>query len=140
MDDTPMNRLYKRVLCQAPIEQVFDALVTDSVVAEWMTADVELDPWVDGCIVVAVDGWPKLAGHVVAFEPPGRLVVQWQADDWRTSATLTFDLEESGRGCWVMIEEVGFVGDDEIFAQREVLWSHWLIRLAAVVARSRWSS
>ena len=131
-----MNRLAKRVLCQAPIAEVFEALVTDTVMAEWMTADVELDPWVDGSIIVAVDGWPAISGHVVAVEAPHRLALQWQAEDWRTSATLTIDLEDADTECWVKIEEVGFVDDDEIFAQREVLWSHWLIRLAAVVARA----
>ena len=132
-----MNHLAKRVLCQAPIADVFEALTTDSVIAEWMTAAVEFDPWVDGSVVVAIAGWPELSGHVVEYAPLHRLVVRWQAEDWRTPATLRIDLVEAGAECWVMIEEEGFVDDDEIFAQREVLWAHWLIRLAAVVARAQ---
>ncbi len=135
-----MNSLAKRVLCHAPIADVFEALATDSVIAEWMTAAVEFDPWVDGSVVVAIAGWPELRGHVVEFAPPQRLVLRWQAEDWRTPANLTINLVEAGTECWVMIEEVGFVDDDEILAQREVLWSHWLIRLAAVVARAQLNS
>lgn len=135
-----MSSLAKRVLCHAPITDVFEALCTDSVIAEWMTAAVEFDPRVDGSVVVAIAGWPELRGHVVELTPPRRLVLRWQAEDWRAPAYLTIDLVEAGTECWVMIEEVGFVDDDEVFAQREVLWSHWLIRLAAVVARAQSSS
>lgn len=49
---------------------------------------------------------------------------------------LTVEVASAYAGCWVVIDETGFAGDDAAtLAERDTLWSHWLIRLAAVVAR-----
>lgn len=130
-----MGTVRKRVLCQASADRVFTALITDRDVAEWMTADVEMEPWAGGSVLVRVRGWPELAGRVVELAPPRRLVLRWQASGWTAPATLTAELHDSPDGCWVEIVEAGWGGDGAVLAERDSLWSHWLIRLAAVVAR-----
>lgn len=123
------------MLCQAPPQRVFSALVTDADVGEWMTADAEIEPWPTGRVVVRVQGWPELSGRVIELAPPHRLVLRWQASGWTAPATLTAELHDSRDGCWVEIAEAGFGGDGTVLAERDSLWSHWLIRFAAVVAR-----
>lgn len=132
-----MNTVHKRVLCQAPPERVFDALISESIIAQWMTAEVEMEPWISGDVLVRVQGWPDVVGHVIELEAPRRLVLGWHAANWRTPATLTVEVASAEAGCWVVIDETGFADDDAaILAERDTLWSHWLIRLAAVVARA----
>ena len=123
----------KRVLCSARAAQVFEALHNDETVSEWMTADAEIDPNVGGTVRIAIAGWPDVLGHIVTLEPPHLLELVWQASDWTTPSRLRVELRESDDDCWVTIEESGFARDPEVFAQRDALWSHWLIRLAAVV-------
>lgn len=125
----------KRVLCRAPVAEVFEALLDEASVAEWMTADVDIDPVVGGRIFIGIAGWPDVLGHIVDLESPHFLKVHWQASDWVGPSELTVNVSESSDGCWVVIQEKGFAQDSEVFAQRDALWSHWLIRLAAVVSR-----
>lgn len=127
--------IHRSARCSAPPEEVFHALVTDSVVEVWMTAVAEIEPHLGGRVEIKADGWIEMKGEIVVFEPPGRLELRWETESGTLSTTI--DLTATPDGTLVTLEESGFGDDDELCRVRDNLWNHWLIRLAAVVGVRR---
>jgi uncharacterized protein YndB with AHSA1/START domain len=133
--DPPVELVVRKsARCLAPLATVFEALVSETDMREWMSAVVDIDARLGGELIVQAEAQSVTHGTIVTFEPPTRLVVEWRSEDWPGPLTTAMELSEGGGTVFVALEEHGFDGDDDLCRVRDYLWSHWLIRLRAVVA------
>ncbi|MFR9802055.1 SRPBCC family protein [Pseudonocardia sp. RS010] len=135
--DATELRLDRRMSVEAGVGTVFEVLVSEESVAQWMTGEVVLDPVAGGEVRVAAQGFPTVAGVVAEIDPPRRLSLVWQAEDWSGPLRTTIELRQEGDQTELSLVETGFGEDGELERTRSYLWSHWLIRLAATVAQRR---
>lgn len=100
-----------------------------------MTAVAEVEPRLGGQVAITADGWIEMTGEIVVFDPPSRLGFRWQTE----SGTLITNIElvPTTDGTQLALEESGFGDDADQCRVRDNLWSHWLIRLSAVVGVGR---
>ena len=130
-------RIDKTMAVGAAVATVFEVLVSEESVEQWMTAEVILDPVVAGEVRVAAQGFPTVVGEVVEIDPPRLLSFVWGAADWSGPLRTTVDLRREGDQTLLRLVETGFGDDAELERTRSYLWSHWLIRLAATVSQGR---
>lgn len=131
--DEPL--LTKSVRYGLPAARLFALLVTEDQLRDWTGAEVELDPVPGGELVVRLPGWPELTGSVLEVREPDRLVTRCVAADWAAPLTSVIELRNDGpTGCRLTLTETGFGTDGELLRTRDWLWSHWLVRLAAMPA------
>lgn len=130
-------RIDKTMAVGAAVATVFEVLVSEKSVEQWMTAEVILDPVVGGEVRVAAQGFRTVVGEVVEIDPPRLLSFVWGAVEWSGPLRTTVDLSREGDQTLLRLVETGFGDDAELERTRSYLWSHWLIRLAATVSQGR---
>lgn len=119
-----------------PSGALFELLVSEEAATHWMGAEVEIDPEPGGDFLVRQAGWPEVVGEITELAAPHRIQVRWRADEWDGPLTSTVDiLDEPEAGCRLTLWETGFGTDDDLLRRRDWLWSHYLVRLAAVGAQ-----
>jgi uncharacterized protein YndB with AHSA1/START domain len=94
---------------------------------------VEIDPEPSGEVRMRLAGWPEIVGEVLEVRAPERLVVRCAAADWAGPLTSVIEIrDDSTGGSRLALRESGFGADDDLLRRRDWLWSHWLVRLAAM--------
>lgn len=128
-------RITKAMVVPGDADVVFDALVSEGAVAQWMTSEVQIDPTPGGAFLVDTHGWPPVTGEILDIETPRLLAVMWRREDWGVTLRTTIELSSAPGETRVTLVEEGFGGDAELQRTRDYLWSHWLVRLTATVSQ-----
>ncbi len=120
MSTTVVEAIRKTVLVDFTPEEAFD-LFTAQIASWWPVGthsyggdsvkEVVLEPGVGGRLYEVTADGEQDWGSVLAWEPPTRLVIDWQIGDARgTEVEVTFSPE--GPGSRVVLEHRGFGGAD----------------------------
>lgn len=113
--------------------RLFDLLVSEDDVRHWTGAEVEIDPEPGGEVRMWLAGWPEVVGEVLEVRTSERLVVRCAAVDWAGPLTSVIEIrDDTDGGSRLALRETGFGADDDLLRRRDWLWSHWLVRLAAI--------
>lgn len=129
----PELRVTKSIVVPGDADGVFDALVSEDMVEQWMTSKVQIDPAVGGTFLVDTQGWPPVTGEILNIEAPRLLSVIWRSGDWGVALRTTIEVSSAHGETLITIDEKGFGDEAELQRIRDYLWSHWLIRLSATV-------
>jgi uncharacterized protein YndB with AHSA1/START domain len=121
----------RRATISGAPDAVFDALVDDALVEEWMTAEAEIEPELGGAVSIKADGWIEMNGAIVVFDPPERLGLHWDTPVGALETDIRLAAGPSGTVLTLL--ESGFTRIEDVHV-RDDLWSHWLIRLSAAIA------
>jgi uncharacterized protein YndB with AHSA1/START domain len=129
----------ERVL-PAPVDEVFDAWITPSRMAQWLApvgwAEVEADAVEGGRLrVVMTDGDVRIehAGEFLEVRRPTRLSFTWRSEyTGNEPSVVTVDLQDEGGSTLLVLHHDRLPPDAR--ASHEGGWSAILERLAAVLA------
>lgn len=128
-------RITKSMIVPGGADAVFDVLVSEDAVAQWMTSEVQIDPAIGGAFLVDTHGWPPVTGKIVDIEAPRLLAVVWRREDWGVALRTTIEVSSTHGETRVTLAEEGFGDDAELQRIRDYLWSHWLVRLRATISQ-----
>ena len=120
MTTTMTEAIRKTVLVDFPPEEAFD-LFTARIASWWPVRthsyggddvkNVVLEPFVGGRLYEVTDAGEQDWGKILVWEPPGRLLLDWQIGEaCGTEVEVTFAPE--GPGSRVVLEHRGFGGDE----------------------------
>jgi uncharacterized protein YndB with AHSA1/START domain len=137
MSTTVVEAIRKTVLVDFTPEEAFD-LFTARIAAWWPVrthsyggddvTSVVLEPRLGGRLYEVTDAGEQDWGSVLAWDPPRRLLLDWQIGEARdTEVEVTFEPE--GPGARVVLEHRGFAGSDP----RERYSGGWDVVLAPFV-------
>jgi uncharacterized protein YndB with AHSA1/START domain len=141
MTTTMTEAIRKTVLVDFPPEEAFD-LFTARIASWWPVRthsyggddvkNVVLEPFVGGRLYEVTDAGEQDWGKILAWEPPGRLLLDWQIGEaCGTEVEVTFAPE--GPGSRVVLEHRGFGGDEP----RDRYSGGWDVVLAPFVTASK---
>ena len=141
MSTTVSEAIRKTVLVDFTPEEAFD-LFTARVASWWPVrshsyggedvTDVVIEPHVGGRVYEVTAAGEQDWAAVLAWEPPGRLLLDWQIGDARgTEVEVTFEPE--GPGTRVVLEHRGFASD----TPRERYGVGWDVVLAPFAASAK---
>ena len=141
MSSTLTEAIRKTVLVDFTPEEAFD-LFTARIASWWPVrshsyggedvTDVVIEPHVGGRVYEVTAAGEQDWASVLAWEPPGRLVLDWQIGEARgTEVEVTFEPE--GPGSRVVLEHRGFAGE----TPRDNYSSGWDVVLAPFVTASK---
>ena len=98
------HQVRRSTVIDAPREEVWDALVDPSRLAEWLADEVEVDE-PDSIIFRWADGRQR-RGVVEEVDAPARLALRWADRDGRQTKVV-FELDEAAGGTRVTVTERG---------------------------------
>ena len=141
MTTTMTEAIRKTVLVDFPPEEAFD-LFTARIASWWPVRthsyggddvkNVVLEPFVGGRLYEVTDAGEQDWGKILVWEPPGRLLLDWQIGEaCGTEVEVTFAPE--GPGSRVVLEHRGFGGDKP----RDRYSGGWDVVLAPFVTASK---
>lgn len=143
MSTTVAEAIRKTVLVDFTPEEAFE-LFTARIASWWpvrshsyggeSVTDVVIEPRVGGRVFEVTAAGEQDWATVAAWEPPGRLLLDWQIGDARgTEVEVTFEPE--GPGSRVVLEHRGFASGTD--TPRERYSSGWDVVLAPFVTASK---
>ena len=141
MSSTLTEAIRKTVLVDFAPAEAFE-LFTAKIASWWPVGthsyggeevkDVVVEPFVGGRVYEVTDAGEQDWAKVLAWEPPGRLLLDWQIGEARgTEVEVTFEPE--GPGSRVVLEHRGFGGSE----RREHYSSGWDVVLGTFVSESK---
>jgi uncharacterized protein YndB with AHSA1/START domain len=111
-EQMPDHCVSRSTVIAAAREDVWDALIDPSRLAEWLADEVEaaeLEP--DGEVVFRWDDGRERRGVIEAVDAPERLALRWAAGDGRENSVV-FELAEDDGGTRVTVTESGLSAPD----------------------------
>ena len=99
---------------KAPVEKVYDTIVSADDWNTFFTTGMELDPRPDGDIVFRWNDWGpdfySLAapGKVVTADRPNKFAFQWGSPEGGGPSVITFNLEAAHGGTVIRLTEEGY--------------------------------
>ena len=129
-----MPDIRHRVVMNAPLDRVYEAVATAEGVAAWWTRDgVRGESAVGGRLQFYFDQPdPAAVMEVTVLDPGGR--VQWScvdgAEEW-IGTTLTFDLATDGGDTVVLFSHADWREPTEFMAHCSARWAYFLLSLKA---------
>jgi uncharacterized protein YndB with AHSA1/START domain len=137
------NTLRKELHLPHPREQVWQALTDSAMLAAWLHPN-DFEPRVGHRFTFQVPAKPEVNfpgmtvhSEVLELDPPGKLVLSWNAADPVADTRVTFRLETEGTGTRLHLEHSGF-NLDHPFGKHarkgaEFGWGDMLEKLAAIL-------
>jgi uncharacterized protein YndB with AHSA1/START domain len=107
-----MTEVERTVDFDADADEVWDALVDDSLLEEWFGGAVDLELRPGGALRVT-SGTDVREGVVEVVEPERRLHFTWTGDESRPPSTVELELEPGDSGCTLHVRE-SLVDDVEV--------------------------
>ena len=131
-----MPDIRHRVVMNAPLQFVYDAVATPEGVSDWWTRDGVRGRAEEGAQLSFFFGSPEPAAvmEITRLDPSGH--VAWRcvagSDDW-VGTTLTFDLSGGDGETVMMFSHAGWREANDHMAHCSARWAYFMLSLKALV-------
>jgi uncharacterized protein YndB with AHSA1/START domain len=123
------------IVLDAPRDDVFRALTDADALNSWWTTSARSDPRPGGAFVY---DWEfedasrnhRQQGEYIDVEPGRAISYPWAAGG---ETTVSFRLADADGGTEVKLTHSGFSADDEVYANHDGGWGHFLANLKSVL-------
>jgi uncharacterized protein YndB with AHSA1/START domain len=122
----------RSILLDASPEQVWEALVDPTALAEWLADEVELEPYEGGELVCRYEDGEERRGEVELIEEAERLAFQWRREGGAHPSRVELILDAIAGGTELTVVESGLRASSPLLA---ATWTGSLRRLCLAVGR-----